>query len=95
MGVEKIEVETYAAIVAEWINSSKVIISDVGLNLDDVKQLLQNLSCSNVKFIPRHANNMAHCLAKLALSSSDNHMWFEDYPSFIRRNLLADCLGSQ
>ncbi|KAL5752202.1 hypothetical protein ACOSP7_022383 [Xanthoceras sorbifolium] len=60
------------------INSSSVQLSDLGIVLHDIWNLLASSPRHCVQFVPRQANSVAHGLAKFACSLSSNMFWIDD-----------------
>ena len=50
------------------INSGSGSLSDIGLIIDDILELVKGPFLCNVCFVPQKANIAAHCLAKLGVS---------------------------
>ncbi|KAK3217704.1 hypothetical protein Dsin_011674 [Dipteronia sinensis] len=87
----RVEVESDAAVVVGWVNDGKVMESEVGLVVEDIKLLTNTMLFCTVNFVSRKFNRVAHCLTKLALSSNEDLYWLEEYPPFLTRFLVADC----
>ncbi|KAI9180800.1 hypothetical protein LWI28_008283 [Acer negundo] len=83
-GLFPVTVESDAAVVVNWINEGLVPISEVGVFISDIKNLLQQIQFIAVSFVPRLANTVAHCLAKFALSCG------EEYPPCISLIVQAE-----
>ncbi|GAU39501.1 hypothetical protein TSUD_68650 [Trifolium subterraneum] len=77
------DVEVDCKRVVDGLNSKRNINSDFGAILSDCRSLLAtNLVNSNVKFIRRQANEVAHSLARVATSSA-SFQNFIDIPTFL------------
>ncbi|KAL5864846.1 hypothetical protein ACOSQ3_002360 [Xanthoceras sorbifolium] len=72
------------------INSSSVMLSDLGIVLHDIWNLLASSPGHCVQFVPRQANSVAHGLAKFACSLSLNMFWIDDFPLCIYGVLCSD-----
>ncbi|KAI9194474.1 hypothetical protein LWI28_006350 [Acer negundo] len=59
-GLSPLEIESDAAVVVGWIVDSKRSESDMGLVVDSIRLLLQDLSSCVIKSIFRRANNVAY-----------------------------------
>ena len=62
--------ECNAQVIVNWIKNDSRLYSEVGLILADIKILFYNFGSVEVSYVPRKANQVANCLAKMALSSS-------------------------
>ncbi|KAK2638398.1 hypothetical protein Ddye_026193 [Dipteronia dyeriana] len=71
-GLYPIMVESETAVVVDWINGGDTLYSEIGVIISDIKNLLQLTQCTAVAFIPRSANQVAHCLAKYDLSCNED-----------------------
>ena len=68
--------------MVDLVNSGGKSNADIGVILDDIVSLSRNFQIS-ISFVPRAANNAAHLLAKLALSSVSNLSGLEVCPPFL------------
>ncbi|KAL5759604.1 hypothetical protein ACOSP7_018124 [Xanthoceras sorbifolium] len=82
--------ETGAQVVVTAINNPTVILSEVGLVIHDIVELLRLCPNSRIMFMPRSTNLVAHSLAKFALGIERDCFWMEDYPDCIRHSLVAN-----
>ena len=71
-GIFPIMVELDTTMVVSWINGGVDLCSKVGVIISDIKNLLQQIQCCAMSFVPRLANKVAHCLAKFALSCGED-----------------------
>ena len=74
----------------DWINGEIDLCSEVGIIISDIKNMLLQIQCVAVSFVPRLANKVAHCLAKYALSCSEDRFWLEEYPPCVSLIVLAE-----
>ncbi|KAL5820906.1 hypothetical protein ACOSQ3_022788 [Xanthoceras sorbifolium] len=72
------------------INSSSVQLSDLGIVLHDIWNLLASSPGHCVQFVPRQANSVTHGLAKFACSLSSNMFWIDDFSPCVESCVLAD-----
>ncbi|TXG47906.1 hypothetical protein EZV62_027200 [Acer yangbiense] len=91
-GLEPVVAETDAVVVANWITESIMIYSDVGLVIADILPLIQSMRCRSMGYVSRKAN-VAHFLAKMVLSNSEDLYWMEDSPPCVSRFLQVDKPG--
>jgi hypothetical protein len=55
-----------------------------GQIIEDIKAKIQDIPSVRVQHVPREANNVAHSLAKVAVSQMLDKFWIEECPSSIR-----------
>ncbi|KAK3206532.1 hypothetical protein Dsin_020578 [Dipteronia sinensis] len=79
-GLAPVVAETDAAVVAKWISEKTQLYSEVGLVIADILTLVHSMRCCSVDYVPRKANQVAHLLAKMALSNLEDLYWMEDSP---------------
>ena len=58
--------------------------------IHDVKQLTSYFACIRFVHVYRQGNNVAHALAKRAITSPDLNVWMEDVPLDILHVVQAD-----
>ncbi|KAK3198139.1 hypothetical protein Dsin_021554 [Dipteronia sinensis] len=68
--------------------------ANMGVVINDILFLLQEVNVSSINFVPRLANNVAHVLAKLALTHEGELVWLEDCPLCMDNLVLRDCPAS-
>ncbi|KAH7572293.1 hypothetical protein JRO89_XS04G0233800 [Xanthoceras sorbifolium] len=68
MGLSTVCVESDAASIVKQLSSRVSSCSDIGLILDDILSLVVNFAALSFSSVRRSANNVAHGLAKVALS---------------------------
>ncbi|KAK2657966.1 hypothetical protein Ddye_011018 [Dipteronia dyeriana] len=83
-------VESDAKGVVELINSGRKNYSKIGLGCLDITDRLRDGSISGIQFVARAANNVAHTLAKLALSVDHDRFWVESYPDCVSHRIQKD-----
>ncbi|KAK3198821.1 hypothetical protein Dsin_022236 [Dipteronia sinensis] len=93
-GLNPVIVESDAAVVVEWINGGDILYSEIGVIISNIKNLLQQIHCAAVAFVPRSANQVAHCLAKYALSCNEDRYWLEEVPICANKLVVAECRTS-
>ncbi|KAK2637819.1 hypothetical protein Ddye_025614 [Dipteronia dyeriana] len=87
VGLEPVVSGTDVEVVAKWIVKSTKLDSDVGLVIAYILLLLNNMRCRSVSYVPRKANQVAHLLAKMTLSNSEDYFWMEECPSCVCRTV--------
>ncbi|KAK2654924.1 hypothetical protein Ddye_007976 [Dipteronia dyeriana] len=85
-------VECDAKGVVELINSGRKNYSEIGLVCLDITDRLRDGSISGIQFVARAAINVAHTLAKLALSVDHDRFWVESYPDCVSHCIQEDLL---
>ncbi|XP_070673150.1 uncharacterized protein [Malus domestica] len=93
-GAQRVVIESDSLKVISVLNGTVADSSGLGMIVEDVLQLASIFS--RVKFIhaSRFCNGFAHCLAKFALVSSNNLVWFEEPPTLIQELLFEDICNS-
>ncbi|KAK2649974.1 hypothetical protein Ddye_017463 [Dipteronia dyeriana] len=76
-GLWSCEVELDAQVVVNLVSSPMVTCSKVGPVVHDIKGLLSLSKECKIRFVPKKANMVAHCLAKLGCSVESNGFWLE------------------
>jgi hypothetical protein len=90
LGLQKVSFEGNSMIVVSALNSEDHCWSAYGQLIEDTKIKLNSFSSKRVIHVPRVANNVAHCLAKFALSQRLDNVWIEECPSFIQGAVLVE-----
>ncbi|KAK0592975.1 hypothetical protein LWI29_028449 [Acer saccharum] len=90
IGLWPCEIETDAQVLVNLLTSDVIPSSEVGLVIQDIKQILVEFPDCKVAFVPRGANMAAHGLAKLGLSVSCDRFWMEDFPPKICSTVLGE-----
>ncbi|KAM1511681.1 hypothetical protein ACFX1Z_023334 [Malus domestica] len=93
-GAQRVVIESDYLKVISVLNGTVADSLALGMIVEDVLQLASTFS--RVKFIhaSRFCNGVAHCLAKFALVSSNNLVWFEEPPTLIQELLFEDICNS-
>ncbi|KAK3194956.1 hypothetical protein Dsin_026266 [Dipteronia sinensis] len=63
-------------------------------NLLHRQRILAMIHCAAVAFVPGSANQVAHGLAKYALSCNEDRYWLEEVPICVSKLVLAECRSS-
>ncbi|KAL5750327.1 hypothetical protein ACOSP7_024930 [Xanthoceras sorbifolium] len=66
-GLVPVVLKSDSSLAVSAINGDTVFLSEVGLIIHDVVELLRSIPSSAVRFVPRSANMAAHYLARFAL----------------------------
>ena len=61
---------------------------EVGVVVNDILLFLSQYNFVSINFVPRLANNVAHDLAKLALSYMGEFFWLEECPLCVESLVL-------
>ncbi|KAL5836891.1 hypothetical protein ACOSQ3_014060 [Xanthoceras sorbifolium] len=72
-------VESDCLVLVNALNSSSLLLFEIGIMLNDIWGLLASSPGSCVQFVPRQANLVAHGLAKFACTLSSNMLWLDDF----------------
>lgn len=73
LGLDKVVFETDCKVVADFINSPRESISELGNVLSQCSSLPSSLPLSKVEFVRRQANGVVYNLVRAALSKSSPH----------------------
>ncbi|KAK3222428.1 hypothetical protein Dsin_009453 [Dipteronia sinensis] len=84
-GYDHLIIESDALGVVNMINSGIEISADIGVIIEDIKCLLQNITDARVKYVSRKANVVAHSLSKLALTLDVSYFWLDSFPLAVER----------
>ena len=91
-GLCPFQVETDSLSVVNLVIKGCPPLGDVGTVIGDILALLDTLPACSVIFAPRKANVVAHCLARLALSSDFDVFWSDFVPPYAEALVQADVL---
>jgi hypothetical protein len=83
LGATYLELEGDALEVVQDLNVPEHCWGRNDSVLNDIKLLLQNFNDWKVSHVLRGANGVAHCLAKLALSSRVEMTWYDNFPMVV------------
>lgn len=89
-GLSPCLVESDSQVVVSMINSGVAPISNVGLVISDILDLVNASPFCCVCFAPHKANMVAHCLAKLGLSNVFDSFWMEEVPPCMALVVLGE-----
>jgi hypothetical protein len=90
LGATYLELEGDALEVVHALNSSELCWGRNGPVLNDTKLLLQNFNDWKVLHVHRGANGAAHSLARLALFSGVDHIWYDNFPMLVHEIVSAE-----
>ncbi|XP_042953522.1 uncharacterized protein LOC122290063 [Carya illinoinensis] len=83
LNFKKVQFEGDALSVVKAVNSSEECWERHGQVVEDLKDALRKRIGWAVVHVDRCCNNVAHSLAKIALSIQEERVWMEDYPKEI------------
>ncbi|XP_019178767.1 PREDICTED: uncharacterized protein LOC109173878 [Ipomoea nil] len=81
-GMGNVEAETYSQLLCNAIHSES-FFSSFGFLVGDIKELASSINDVEFRFIKRSANQVAHTLARAAVSMPDCGWWFDVPPFFL------------
>ncbi|XP_042988641.1 uncharacterized protein LOC122316174 [Carya illinoinensis] len=87
LGLQQIMLEGDSIAVGQAVQHKDESWSPTGLVIRDIKLLLSKVRTWSIHHIPRKFNVIVHALAKFALTSSEEHIFMEDYPPCIQHLL--------
>ncbi|KAK3192969.1 hypothetical protein Dsin_024279 [Dipteronia sinensis] len=90
MGFLPAVVESDALGVVNIINTDSAISADVGVVLSDILNIISTGGIELVQYLPRMANMVAHSIARMALSISQDCFWVEECPPNVGSLVLRD-----
>ncbi|KAB2626046.1 hypothetical protein D8674_017706 [Pyrus ussuriensis x Pyrus communis] len=93
-GFQQVMVESEFMKAIATLNRTHLDSSAIGMIADDVMQLVFTFSIVRFIHVSRLCNGVAQHLAKFALSSSNNLVWFEEPPTRIQELLFQDICNS-
>jgi hypothetical protein len=90
MGYNDVILEGDALEVVQALNREDFLCGRYGAFINDARCLLQQVQNWKVCHVKRVANEVAHKLAKLAFSFSEERLWTEDFPRCVRELVIAE-----
>ncbi|XP_042944640.1 uncharacterized protein LOC122278525 [Carya illinoinensis] len=90
LGLQKVLLEGDSQVVVKDTNSNADIWANYGVVIEDIRSLLKDNMSWSVNFIHREANNVAHSLAKMALTCDEEIVWMEEGPPQIMNAVLKE-----
>ncbi|KAL5741815.1 hypothetical protein ACOSP7_028547 [Xanthoceras sorbifolium] len=75
LGFSSVGIESDSSSLISLIINKDPPLSDVGLVVSDIIQLVSSLSISFINFVPRSCNGVAHAITRFGLSIPD-FFWF-------------------
>ncbi|XP_042944583.1 uncharacterized protein LOC122278459 [Carya illinoinensis] len=92
LNFRKVQFEGDTLSVMNAVNSSDECWERHGQVIEDLKDVLRKRIDWSVVYANRCCNNVAHSLAKIALSIQEERVWMEDYPQEILKCVKFDKL---
>jgi hypothetical protein len=89
LGLQRVVFEGYTVQVVQAMCTESPAWSCYAQLLENTRACLQSLKFYSVKHVCQEANKVAHCLAKLAVNQSLDHVWIGECPSSIHNLVLA------
>ena len=80
IGVDRIMDEGDSSIVTKALSTKNPALALYGLLIEDTRVFEGNFLELSYSHTKREGNEVAHCLARLALTLSDVAVWMEDVP---------------
>ncbi|KAK3193886.1 hypothetical protein Dsin_025196 [Dipteronia sinensis] len=90
LGVRPIVIESDALAAVKLIDSGAYSSADIGVIIGEILTKLEGIDGGSVQFVSREANYVAHTLARMGLSISDDVVWLEDYPLCVERMIHGE-----
>ncbi|XP_042973040.1 uncharacterized protein LOC122304840 [Carya illinoinensis] len=90
LGLQKVMLEGDSQVVVKDTNDNVDIWADYVVIIEDTRRLMKNNMSWSVNFIHREANNLAHSLAKMALTCAEEIVWMEEAPPQIMSSVLRE-----
>ncbi|KAK3183220.1 hypothetical protein Dsin_030506 [Dipteronia sinensis] len=91
-GYDHLIIESDALGVVNMINLGTEISADIGVIIEDIRCLLQNIPDARVRYVSiRKANVVANSLSKLALTLDVSYFWLNSFPPAVERCVQDDC----
>ncbi|KAK2660384.1 hypothetical protein Ddye_006917 [Dipteronia dyeriana] len=89
-GLTPCNIESDVEVVVGWINNKTSFCYEIGVVIVDIHNLLEQVQCGFVNFVPRKANQVAHVLVKNNLSFVKDMFWLEVSPPCVGSFVSAD-----
>ena len=90
IGLTPCKIKSDAEVIVGWINCKNYLCSEIGVVIDDIHLLLEQVRCVSVNFVPRKANQVAHVLAKNGFSFIEDTVWLEEFPPCVSSLVSVD-----
>jgi ribonuclease HI len=90
LGLQSVEFEGDSMVVVNALNSNTPYWRACGSIVEDTRDRLLQFLTWSVQHARREANQVAHFLAKHALSVNQDVVWKEECPSFIQDIIYAE-----
>jgi ribonuclease HI len=90
MRFSHVHLEGDSETIVDAINICKVDRSSLGLLMDDIRSELSCMPHWKMTFIRREGNNVAHVLAKEAISSPLDNCWLFEPPDCIKELVVTE-----
>jgi hypothetical protein len=81
LGLRSIILEGDASEIIQALRSSDSVLGKFGSLISDAQNLLSSFGFYACTHVRREGNRVAHTLAKFAISSEHNKVWFQSYPT--------------
>lgn len=92
-GFKNIIIESGSLYITQAFCTSSLDLSPIGLIVEDSRHISSRITGVCFTHIKRHANEVAHKLARYSLSSTIPGLWFKEPPNFILDVLLENYLS--
>lgn len=90
LGITQAILEGDSLAVVKAIKREESSLARYGPILDNIKEMLQGCNSWDICHVRHTANELAHRLAKLAVTQSLNHLWLKTVPSCIGDIVMAE-----
>jgi hypothetical protein len=90
LGIQHLHIEGDALEIVQALLLQESCWSRYGFLVEDTRTLLNSFQSWQVSHVRREANEVAHRLAKVAITQSLNYVWRDSPPSFIHSIVLAE-----
>ncbi|KAK2653644.1 hypothetical protein Ddye_013500 [Dipteronia dyeriana] len=92
LGMVPTVVESDALGVVKLINVMASVISDVGLVLNDISNIIRGADIVSVLFAFKKSNMVAYSFLRMALNVVNDCFWVKDHPLFVGNLIRQDLL---
>ncbi|KAL5845242.1 hypothetical protein ACOSQ4_011200 [Xanthoceras sorbifolium] len=90
IGLHPIILESDSVTVVQLIRSKSHVLSELGLVMHEIFNIMLHVPVNNVCVGPVMANKVAHDLANFALTMEDKLVWIEDFPFCIEASVMGN-----
>jgi hypothetical protein len=92
LGIQTILLKGDALEITNSLNNTEGNAGKFGNFIADTRAILRGFGSWDVSHVKREGNRVAHALAKFVISSEQNKVWFEFYPTCLLRLVNSELI---